>query len=168
MVHGIIGIMLIVVSISTILLISAQQVLIRYFNQVRKDTTLVNIKNKGASSDIEIINQKLEIAEQAQQTFTKWSALLTDFTDMIPEGIVLDFMYINEQSGTFRISGFAQTRDSLIAAKERIESNPIVTSLDAPLSNFLKREDIEFRFTGTLNASAYQNASHPAALPETL
>ncbi len=155
LVHSIVGILVLLITASSVVLVVARQNLISHFNQVRKDTTLVNVKHQGISSDIEVINKKIANTAAAQQSFIKWTALLTDFTEVFPSGITLNFVHISRDSNAFRISGIADTRETLIATKEILEQQEFITTLDAPLSNFLERENIEFRFTGTINPLLY-------------
>jgi len=155
-IHSIVGIIVVVISIHAIALFLARIILVDHYNTIRHDTSLVKVEHQKIQTVIDSANKKIEDTEKIQKTFSKWSLLLYDFASIIPDEIRLDFIHINQDTGTFKITGMSPTRDILLETKVALEENKIIESLDAPLSNFIEKEDINFRFAGKINISRYQ------------
>jgi len=49
----------------------------------------------------------------------------------------------------------ASNRGALVKTKESLEISSCVASIDSPLSNLLEKENIKFKFNGTINKSAF-------------
>ncbi|MAG28690.1 hypothetical protein CL632_00890 [bacterium] len=157
LIHSIVGLLVVVIAVNAVLLSIARFILINHFNQLKDETSLVNVEHSMLQDNIKQVNNRIEDIAAMQMSHTKWSLLLNDFTKAIPKGIVLDFMNINLESNSFKITGTADTRASLIATKDAIENLDMVVKLESPLSNFLEKEDIEFRFSGVLLKNIYKN-----------
>lgn len=155
--HNAIGIILIVVTIASILLVVSRFILSKNFAQLQQNTALVNVTGLGLQKNITALNEKIAITEIAQKDFTKWTALLTDFTDIIPAGIFINSLFVNGQTGAWRLTGIAQNRNQLIILKESLKSFPHTQSLEAPLSNLLTKQNINFRFGGILAKDIYKS-----------
>jgi|TARA_B100001971_G_C18118664_1_gene498202 hypothetical protein len=154
--HSIIGIILIVVSIHAIVLSVARIVLVSHFNKIKHDTSLVSVEHQRLQTDIDNSNKKIKDRVKIQSTFSKWSLMLTELTNLVPEGIELSFVHINQDTGAFRITGSSPTRNLLLETKTILEKSEIIQLLDAPLSNFLEKEDLNFRFAGQMDTWRYQ------------
>ena len=153
--HNAVGIMLITITIVSILLLWSRFSLVNHFNELQENTSLVQTDSLGLQKNVSSINEKISTAQNIQKNFIKWTSLLTDFTTTIPEGIFINTFFINGETGAFRITGIAPTRDQLIALKAGLETFPNITSLDSPLSNFLEKENINFTFGGKIESKYY-------------
>jgi hypothetical protein len=153
--HNIIGIILVVFCISSILLVLARFSLIGYFTRLKSETSLVNVERQSLNINVSNLNKKIETASKVQKNFIKWTHLLNDSTNLAPEGAILNFMHISSESKTIRITGIAQNRESLIGFKEALEESNFLSSIEAPLSNLLEKENINFRFSGKLKENIY-------------
>jgi hypothetical protein len=155
-IHSIVGIIVVVIAIHAIILSVARIILVNHFNTLRHDTSLVKVEHQKIHSEIDTANKKIDDTVKIQATFSKWSLLLLDLTEIIPKDIRLDFVHINQETGAFKITGMAPTRSSLLDAKTSLESDSLIQFLDAPLSNFIDKEDINFRFAGQMDTWRYQ------------
>jgi len=99
-----------------------------------------------------------EFAEQARQinTYMKrindledatiaWSSLLQELTLAAPSGVHYTTISV-DRTGSIRLSGMAQTRADVLALKTVLESSPLLTDVQAPLSNILTQKDVKFDF----------------------
>ena len=154
-VHTITGYLVVAIAVATILITASRFMLISHFNKLRSNTSLVNIEHQVFQNNIEEINYKLSVAQSVQKNFSKFSTLIYEVTKLIPEGVILTFVTVDRATGAFRITGIAPTRDALTQTKERLENSRFVTELQAPLSNFLEKEDVDFRFAGKLNVQNF-------------
>lgn len=153
--HNIIGIILVTVSVASILLTVARFVLIRHYERIRDDTSLVNVEHQTLRTNVTKLNKKIETASAIQKHFVKWSLLLEDATALAPGGVALNFLHANRESDSIRITGQADNREVLVAFKEALESSNFISSLEAPLSNLLEQVNVNFRFAAKLKKDIY-------------
>ncbi|MBI1961612.1 MAG: hypothetical protein HYS45_02830 [Parcubacteria group bacterium] len=161
LVHAVVGILVVVLAANGILLVIARFMLVAYVNQLKNDTSLVNPVRSTLQREIRDVNQKLEDTAAVQERFVKLTGLLADASAVLPPGVTIDFLNVDATSGTFRITGVAADRSNLLAAQEALELLAAVATLESPLSNFIEKENIIFRFSGTLVPGAYR-APQPA------
>lgn len=104
-------------------------------------------------------NARITTINSVQKKYTEWSELLGDITAVIPSGISITYITVSATNETFEIKGDAKTREDLTTLKSALERTEHITSVSAPLSNFLEQTDIHFQFTGTLNTTPYQKGT---------
>jgi Tfp pilus assembly protein PilN len=161
LVHSIVGLLVVVMAISAISLTTARFILIDHFTQLRDDTSLLDPKLLRLQTNIGAINTQIKDAAIIQESFIKWSDLLSELTRAVPRGITINFMNVNVESNSFRLTGIATGRAALLELKEALEASESIAVLESPLSNFLEKEDIEFRFSGTLKEKIDQMPIKP-------
>jgi len=64
-------------------------------------------------------------------------------------------MYIDMKESALRFSGVSNSRETLLQFKNNLETASFIKKLDSPLSNFLDKEDINFRFLADLQKNIY-------------
>ncbi|PIQ78979.1 MAG: hypothetical protein COV79_04685 [Parcubacteria group bacterium CG11_big_fil_rev_8_21_14_0_20_41_14] len=153
--HGIIGLIVVIIAFNTIMLTTARFVLISHYNKLKNNTYLVNSGLINIQNDVVNINKKISDAEKIQSDFTKLSHLISDAQNLIPNGIIVDFMYIDMKESALRFSGVSNSRETLLQFKNNLETASFIKKLDSPLSNFLDKEDINFRFLADLQKNIY-------------
>ena len=153
--HNIIGIILITISIASIMLIIARFILIEHFNKIRNDNSLVNVEHMVLQSNIDRLNNQVEDVAKVQESFLKWSLFLADFSAIADSSTVLNFAHFSREAGTFRITGTADSRESLLFFEQGLKDIKSLNLTDAPLSNLLERENIDFRFGGKIEPRVY-------------
>lgn len=149
-IHAVVGLVLFAITVSAIILTIARAVLIGQYAKIKQDTTLVNVEHLNLENNIDRLNKNLAKADKMQASWNKWTALFSDLNKTVPPNVTLDYLAINRDSGAVRLAGLAPDREALLAAKAALENSPLLESLDAPLSNFLEKDNIEFRFTAKL------------------
>lgn len=155
LIHGIIGFLVFIVTTNAIILTIARFILIEHYAYLKKNNNLVNNEVMLLQNNIIEINKKTEITEKMQSNFIKISYLINTLSESIPKNATVDYMYFESSGGTFRINGSASSRDALIKAKETLESAPYVIKLESPLSNLLEKENIDFKFSGQIDKTAF-------------
>lgn len=148
--HNFLGLIFLIASIIAIVLLVVRFTLLQNFNQIKEETTLVNPVNQGLLRDIDALNKKIDFAAITQKDFSKWSAALLTVQALLPEQVRLNYLFINKDSNSLRLSGKALSRDALLAVKSSLETSGLLESLEAPLSNLLQKNNVEFRFNGIL------------------
>lgn len=153
-VHAVVGLVLLSVTVSAIILTIARTVLIGQYTKIKQDTSLVNVEHLNLENNIDRLNKNLANADKMQLTWSKWTALLSDLDKIIPPSVTINYLDVNRESGSLRLNGWSPDRDTLLSTKAALENSPLLESLDAPLSNFLAKDNIEFRFTAKLRPPA--------------
>ncbi|MBI2050724.1 MAG: hypothetical protein HYT31_02870 [Parcubacteria group bacterium] len=156
-VHTIVGILVVALAANSILLILARFILVDYANQLKDDTSLVSVRHSSLHKEVQRINRALSDTAQVQANFVKYSDLLSDVAVLLGNGVTIDFLHVNTDANTLRVTGTAQNREALVRAQDALKSLPGVVSLDSPLENFLERENISFRFNAVLLDNIYHN-----------
>lgn len=108
------------------------------------------------SSTIQEINKKIKFFEGIQKDCIKWSNYLADFTELIPENITLTQLSLNQESEEIQINGLALLRDDFLRFKNNLENSQILTELVSPVSNLIKREDVNFTLSGKMVLDNYK------------
>jgi len=157
LIYGIAGILVIVIAFNSIMLTITRFILIDHFNKLKDDSSLVNISLLNLQSDIGETNKKIKNAEKIQSNFVKYSDVLPDFTNLVPEGIIINFLHIDSENNDFQINGTANNRDILVKFKDSLEAASFIENLESPLSNFLEKENITFRFSGEIMKGVYND-----------
>ena len=121
-------------------------------NEVEKTrSTMTGSENITLSNDIKNFTTKLNYIDGVQKKYTKWSDLLADFNKLVPTGITLSSLSFDKVTTQVLINGKAVLRDNLVDFENNLKGASFLKELESPISNILKREDIDFNFTAKLN-----------------
>jgi Tfp pilus assembly protein PilN len=126
-----------------------------YLEQQLTDLIIKNASEIKISQEINrqitIINQKIDDLEKIQQDFHHWSSFFAEISALTPDDIYLQSSKINSQDSTFKLSGIAATRDSLINFKEKIENSPLFSKVNLPLVDLLAKTNNKFNIETEIN-----------------
>lgn len=148
--HAVVGLVLVAVTVGATILTLARFVLINQYTKIKQGTSLVNVEHLVLEESIDNLNKKVAKADKIQANFSKWTALLSNLSNLMPPGVQLNYLSVNRASGAIRLNGLSPDRAGLLAAQAALENSGLLASLEAPLSNFLTKADIEFRLSGQL------------------
>ncbi|MFH1366711.1 MAG: hypothetical protein ABIH38_01835 [Patescibacteria group bacterium] len=114
--------------------------------------------NQGTSLNnaIQEINKNIILLADIQSDYVKWSNYLTDFTALIPANILLNQLSLNQESKEIQINGHADQRDDFLVLKANLENTKIISDLNSPISNLIKKEDIDFVITAKIVLDNYK------------
>lgn len=154
--HNFLGVLFLLAAVLAIALMLTRFALIDNYNRIKEETSLVNVGSQVLNKEIDLLNQKITLAAAVQQGFAKWSALLGEIGDLLPNQVRLNYLFINKESGALRLSGRAADRNSLLSAKDALETSGLLELLQAPLSNLTEKVNVEFRLNGTLKKDVWQ------------
>ncbi|MDX1607844.1 MAG: hypothetical protein R3251_01415 [Candidatus Spechtbacterales bacterium] len=76
--------------------------------------------------------------------------ILEKIAEVVPAGAELTDLSFNAQTGRLFINGHANLRTQVLAMQNSLENDETFSSVESPLSNLLKAEDINFQFTLTI------------------
>lgn len=94
--------------------------------------------------DVDDANGKLRYLYQVQSQIKNYSSVVEDLSGIIIPGI--KFKNISIDGNKVVLEGYAETRDVLIAFKDKINASAYFEKLDVPLSNYLEQNEINFTF----------------------
>lgn len=124
---------------------------INYYNLIRSSDLLQrNVQTN--TTKIKEVNSQMASLEKIQNEFVYWSNLLKYFSENLGSGIKINQIRCDKVNKTFAITGFAFTRDDLLAFKNKIEETPFLDKINFPIKNLLERENIIFEITAQLKS----------------
>lgn len=94
---------------------------------------------------IDDFNYRLNKINRIQNNHKYYSTILVRLAEIIPSGIRIDALSIDEQ-GKCTLTGYAQKRSQLLLFREALEKSSFFEKIDNPLSNLTKQIDINFSF----------------------
>ncbi|MBI5465876.1 MAG: hypothetical protein HY974_01150 [Candidatus Kerfeldbacteria bacterium] len=136
------------------LFLAARLLLQDNFASILTTTTLVNDKNRNADREIKDLNKNLKEVKSVQADFIKWSTMLTNLHRAIPENIEVTYLNLEKKTKIFNLNGRALHRDDFLKLKASLSELPYLEELSSPLTNLLKRDDVDFQFTAKIKSSA--------------
>jgi len=101
-------------------------------------------------------NLQLDRINQIQNTHKYYSPTLVHLATLIPSGIRIDALVIDEQ-GRCTLTGYAQKRSQLLLLKEALEKSSSFEKIDTPISNLTKQIDINFSFKFDIKPAVLKN-----------
>jgi len=124
------------------ILLRAQTRLLEIRQNDPKIQRLVEIEKK-----IKQANVRLRQINLKQEQLVLWIPLLEEIAEIIPPEIYLNSFSYQLTDDQIYLSGWADTRDNLLAFQNSLEESSSFVEVEAPLSNLLKQTDIDFSFT---------------------
>jgi len=136
-----------------IIILSAYQYLVLENLSIKERTRLVqSLRDTVAAEELEAsINEVNALAIRIEnirkiQPF-EFSDLLEHLAPMVPAGSNLTRLTFVTSSNQIILEGNSILRTHVLILQERLENSPLFGSVEAPLSNLLKAQDVDFQFT---------------------
>ncbi|MBU1255743.1 PilN domain-containing protein [Patescibacteria group bacterium] len=134
--------LLIVTYYSLFILLKEQERLIEINENDIRIQQLVKIEEK-----IKNVNQHLDKIHLKQKESVVWTPILEELAKITPLGVYLSNFSYKLSINKINLSGWAESRDKLIRFKDSLEESVLFNNLESPLSNLIKKNDIDFNFT---------------------
>ncbi len=120
------------------------------------------LKQKAGDRDITVLKQKiLEVNQNISDyktlatTLPKWSKVIARFSQMPPEGLLVNSMAIDVNRKTITITGFSPTRELVIELFEKIKADKeYFMDINYPFENVAKATEVSFHFTFSVKEEA--------------
>ncbi|MFA6524727.1 MAG: hypothetical protein WCT33_00475 [Patescibacteria group bacterium] len=112
--------------------------------QTENDNTL----NLGQT--IQNFNTLISNVAGIQSEYAKWSYILLEAGESVNDGIILTSFDIQKANSSFQFTGNANTRDSLLEFKNKLDASPYFENIESPISNLLSKENISFTLSGQI------------------
>ena len=110
-----------------------------------------SLKNTTEAEQIEseinkVNNLPLRIDKIRQTQPYEFSDLIEHLAPMVPAGSSLNSLVFSANSNELIIEGNSSLRTHIITLQERLEKSAFFGDIEAPLSNLLKAQDVDFQF----------------------
>ncbi len=107
--------------------------------------------NTSLKQKITVVNNVITDYKNISDQNPRWSNLIKVFVPLVPDGVRVDSLTVNVKNKTVQISGFAPTREVVIAMYNNIlADSDNFTNIDYPLENVARPKDINFHFMFTV------------------
>jgi len=113
-----------------------------------------NKKNIDAENKLAEISSKIDRLDKMQDDFIPWSNLLLSIAENTPNEISYSQITMNKTDSSLLLKGFAPTREGLIKLRDYLKNNNFISELNFPVSNMLKKENINFDINTKINIDA--------------
>ena len=108
------------------------------------------------NTSVQEVNTKIDYLTTIQQDYLKWSAYLADLTALIPQNISLGRISLNQESNQIQITGRAVYRDDFLSLKGNLDNSKILSDINSPISNLIKKENVDFVISASLIFDNYK------------
>lgn len=96
---------------------------------------------KGLSDTLRETERKLSLLKNTGVPASIYGLFVSVIRDASPTIRFYNFQY---EPGKLLVSGTSENRESLLAFQKRLKAEPIFSSVDLPVSNFVREKDIPF------------------------
>jgi Tfp pilus assembly protein PilN len=155
-VKNITGLFFAAVIFISIILLWAKILSVNNFNNAIEQATQVSQEYGGINQEIRKVNDKISTISQIQKEYIVWSDAVKRILLLIPSDVSIDYLSLSEPGKFVTLKGTAETRESLLTFKSNLESCPLFSKVEIPISYFLSRENINFEINLTTNKDAFK------------
>lgn len=148
-IKNVIILILVITILVAISLLITKAALQNHFTTVVNQSTLTTQYATSFSQGVKSFNQKMMAVEKVQADYIAWTEFLIIFYELIPEEIAIFTLDVN--SSKIHITGIAQTRENLLLLKSNFEQSTLFKSIDVPLNDLLKKENLDFNLRADVN-----------------
>ncbi len=96
------------------------------------------------------INNTMHQVNVVQQDYVKWSRILINFFELIPDDIKIQSLTFDKNKKTMSLSGHANNRSSFLKLKNNLDDSNLITKINSPISNLLHQADFNFNLSAEL------------------
>ena len=112
----------------------------------------------SVNDNVKALEQQIARIESLQRMATSPSSLIRDIAERTPAGIAIASLRFDIPSASLEMTGVAARRDDLLSYETTLKESPFIKQLDSPISNLLRKTDVDFQFTIHLDAEAMKSA----------
>ena len=148
---------LISLGILIVLIVAARIYLASEKNRVSEQIVLQKLvvsqeENKEIKDELTEFNTHLSNLVKFENSHAYWSEVLIVFARLLPADMAIDTLSAEREDGQINVSGFASTRDSVLALRRNLLDSEFFEDVNFPLSNLIKPEDVNFRYSFFVNS----------------
>lgn len=142
---------LIIFSAFVALLLVLKIVLLVKINMVTNTDALllaekIETKIKDKETEIKSFNKTISLFNAIKQDYLDTSNILYNLSLLIPSNSKLYSIQFSKEKKELKIQGETPWRNDVLSLQENLEKSNYFTEINFPLSNFTKKENIDFYF----------------------
>lgn len=132
-------------------LFGAKLLLLQKFKDVERQALAINIAHQRINEKVNNYNRQIRILDEIQKNYINWPLFLYNLNEKITAGVFLNKMEIDMLEKKISIDGISNTREDLLKLKASLEECDLIGEISLPLNTLLKKQNIDFSITGTIN-----------------
>jgi Tfp pilus assembly protein PilN len=137
-----------------VMLFSVNFILNMNYDEIKKDGEKYFNRDefkemRSYEEEFAVINKRVSLISQIQSYDYYWTNFFYELSRITPEGVKLRNLSTDQFDVV--LSGKSKSRDELIVFRDRLESSNCFTDVNVPLSNIVKKEDIDFKIEIKIN-----------------
>lgn len=144
------GLLIISVLTAATALLAGKFMLQNMFISTVHETTILTRSTENYSNQVSAINTKIQAIDSIQKSHITWSGLFAYIDSLADSNLSFNRISINKSKNILEATGSAKNREDILKLKESLEKKEIFADVEFPISNFLKKENINFEFTLTI------------------
>lgn len=149
-VKSLLEIILIIICFTGIILVGIEDILQNYFNDLSGTIALTQSQHIKTDRVVKEINQNLIQLENIQKEYSSASDILPPLINALPAGIIIDSLELDLTNNKFNATGIAAARSSLLDYKQALEKTNLIQTIELPLSQLTKKENLSFSLNAKL------------------
>jgi len=110
-------------------------------------------KIKNLEQEIQQTNDNLTYLNQLNLYTMETSAVVNQICQLIPDGVKINSLAINRDNQECFVGGHADSRQQLLNFQNTLENTKIFYSVELPLSNLLKEQNLIFELSFNLRTN---------------
>lgn len=122
---------------------------------VLKDNLSIYTASVGKEQEfiekIKKLNLKFALIDEIQSRYLEVSPILIHLAEINPAGSYIKYFNLDREKKEWQIKGKIKARRELLEFQSNLEKSKFFKEIEAPLSNLLRQENIDFEFKGKLN-----------------
>lgn len=146
-VKNMLEVLLILICFSAIVLLFGKQWLDNKLQDISSQHIVMDSRFLHTNARVDAANKNIQRVAKIQDNYTLWTPLLEEFTSAIPRDVILSSFSINLSERAISLTGFAPTRESLLAFEERVESLTWAEPVLIPIDQLTNKENVSFNFS---------------------
>lgn len=107
---------------------------------------LRDLEQAFLQEDIQELNETLKNFDQLLINRHKWSGVFVEIAQILPTNIRVDSVELDRETGKVKMSGFAQSRDSVLQFRKNILASNIFMNVDFPLANLESANNLDWSY----------------------
>ena len=119
-------------------------------SELNVSSPLLNPSANTYNQNVQALNKLIVDSAQAGRGYDRLAWRVLDLAHATPAQVYWQSLTIDRRAGTMSLSGKAATREALLTLEQNLQAVPWLTTVSAPLSQLLNKNDIDFQITATL------------------
>jgi len=137
-------------SIICISLLGGQWTLEDYFNKLADHVVTISNRYGESNQQIKTINQQITQIELVQKEYYSWTPRLVELSSVIPTGVTLDSLSLNQKTGELTLTGGALARNNLLDLKKQLETLDWIDVINIPPTQLTEKTNIKFSLSSKI------------------